>query len=133
MHSLDASLNNRPPFDPLLEQIAAYVADFQIASPEAYETARYCLMDSLGCAMLALNYSACTKLLGPVVADMVVPCGSRVPGTKFVLDPIAAAFNIGTLIRWLVSTTPGSPPNGVIPPTTWARSWPSLTSSADGT
>jgi 2-methylcitrate dehydratase len=101
MHSLDASLNNRPPFDPLLEQIAAYVADFQIASPEAYETARYCLMDSLGCAMLALNYSACTKLLGPVVADMVVPCGSRVPGTKFVLDPIAAAFNIGTLIRWL--------------------------------
>jgi 2-methylcitrate dehydratase len=93
--------NNRPSFDPLLEQIAAYVADFQIASAEAYETARYCLMDSLGCAMLALNYPACTKLLGPVVTDTVVPCGSRVPGTRFELDPVTAAFNIGTLIRWL--------------------------------
>ena len=101
MHAPEIPLNGRQPFDPLLEQIATYVADFQIASAEAYDTARHCLMDSLGCAMLALNYPACTKLLGPVVPDTVVPCGSRVPGTRFELDPVTAAFNIGTLIRWL--------------------------------
>src|SRR5438128_5274009 len=58
-------------------------------------------MDSLGCALLALNFPACTKLLGPIVPGTVVPHGSRVPGTNFQLDPITAAFNIGTLIRWL--------------------------------
>src|SRR5437899_1787655 len=101
MHAPEIPLNGRQPFDPLLEQIATYAADFQIASAEAYDTARYCLMDSLGCAMLALNYPACTKLLGPVVPDTIVPCGCRVPGTRFELDPVTAAFNIGTLIRWL--------------------------------
>src|SRR4029077_8576697 len=101
MHPREIPLNGRPAFDPLLEQIAAYVADFQISSPEAYDTARYCLMDSLGCALLALNYPACTRLLGPVVPGTVVPLGSRVPGTRFELDPVTGAFNIGTLIRWL--------------------------------
>ncbi len=93
--------NIRPPFDPLLEQIAAYAFDGQIGSAEAFEAARHCLMDTLGCALLALNYPACTKLLGPVVAGTSVPGGSRVPGTKLELDPVTAAFNIGTLIRWL--------------------------------
>jgi len=84
-----------------LEQIAAYAFDGQIGSAEAFEAARHCLMDTLGCALLALNYPACTKLLGPVVAGTSVPGGSRVPGTKLELDPVTAAFNIGTLIRWL--------------------------------
>src|SRR5205823_2860081 len=101
MQASETPLNIRPPFDQLLEQIAAYVSQAQIASEEAYETARYCLMDTLGCALLALKYPACTKLLGPVVPDTVVPLGSRVPGTRFELDPVTAAFNIGTLIRWL--------------------------------
>jgi len=94
-------LNLRPPFDPLLQQIADYSISLQINSAGAYETARYCLMDSLGCALLALNYPACTKLLGPIVPGTVVPNGSRVPGTNYELDPVAAAFNIGALVRWL--------------------------------
>src|SRR6266704_6806247 len=101
MHGSESPSNIRPPFDPLLAQIAAYVSQAQINSEEAYETARYCLMDTLGCALLALNYPACTKLLGPVVDGSSVPGGSRVPGTKLELDPVTAAFNIGTLIRWL--------------------------------
>src|SRR5205814_2325510 len=88
-------------FDPLLVAIADYVVDFPIESAEAYQTARFCLMDSLGCALLALNFPACTKLLGPIVPGTVVPNGSRVPGTAFELDPVTAAFNIGALIRWL--------------------------------
>src|SRR6516164_2079423 len=99
MHSPD--LNLRPPFDPILQQIADYTISAQINSAEAYDTARYCLMDSLGCALLALNYPACTKLLGPIVPGTVVPNGSRVPGTPFELDPVQAAFNIGSMIRWL--------------------------------
>jgi 2-methylcitrate dehydratase len=99
MHTLD--FNVRPAFDPLIEQIADYAISTRIDSAEAYDTSRYCLMDSLGCAMLALNYPACTKLLGPVVPGSVVPNGSRVPGTNYELDPITAAFNIGTLVRWL--------------------------------
>src|SRR5947209_16153420 len=101
MHHADSPLNIRPPFDPLLQEIAAYVDKGVIDSEEAFETARYCLMDSLGCGLLALNYPACTKLLGPVVPGTVVPNGSRVPGTSFVLDPIMAAFNVGTMVRWL--------------------------------
>jgi 2-methylcitrate dehydratase len=99
MHTPD--LNVRPAFDPLLQQIADYTIFPQINSAEAYDTARYCLMDSLGCALLALNYPACTKLLGPIVPGTVVPNGSRVPGTNYQLDPVTAAFNIGTLVRWL--------------------------------
>src|ERR1043165_3430381 len=99
MHSTDANI--RPPFDSLLEEIADYVVSAKIESVEAYDTARYCLMDSMGCALLALNYPACTKLLGPVVPGTVVPNGSRVPGTNYELDPVTGAFNIGALIRWL--------------------------------
>src|SRR5260221_4536117 len=88
-------------FDPLLEQIADYIAAAPTASVEAFVTARYCLMDTLGCGLLALNYPACVKLLGPVVPETKVPNGSRVPGTRFELDPVTAAFNIGTMIRWL--------------------------------
>ncbi len=91
----------RPEPDHELTDIADYVADFEIASSLAYETARYCLMDALGCAMLALNFPECAKLLGPTVPGTVVPNGSRVPGTPFVLDPVTAAFDLGALIRWL--------------------------------
>lgn len=88
-------------YDPLLKTIADYVTDYSISVEDAYQTARLCLADSLGCAILALKYKACTKLLGPVVPETIVPNGSRVPGTSYVLDPIRAAFNIGTMIRWL--------------------------------
>ena len=81
--------------------IADYVLDYKIKTKEAYNTARLCLMDSIGCAILALQFPECTKLLGPVVKNTRVPNGSRVPGTSFELDPITAAFNIGLLIRWL--------------------------------
>lgn len=87
--------------DPILKDIATYVTDYTISSDAAYETAGLCLADSLGCAILALQFKACTKLLGPVVPGTVVPNGSRVPGTSYVLDPIRAAFNIGTMVRWL--------------------------------
>lgn len=101
MHVSDNALNVRPPFDPLLTQIADYVCGHVVNSTEAYDTARYCLLDTIGCGLLALNYPACTKLLGPTVPGTVVPNGARVPGTNYVLDPVTAAFNIGTLVRWL--------------------------------
>jgi len=84
-----------------IEALAGYAVQERAGGEEARATARYCLADALGCAMLALNYPACTKLLGPQVPGTVVPDGSRVPGTDFVLEPVAAAFNIGTMIRWL--------------------------------
>jgi 2-methylcitrate dehydratase len=93
--------NVRPKPDKVLTDIADYVADGRIASKEAYNTARLCLMDTLGCGLEALEYSACTKLLGPIVPGSIVPNGARVPGTPHQLDPVAAAFNIGTMIRWL--------------------------------
>ncbi|HEX5222849.1 MAG TPA: bifunctional 2-methylcitrate dehydratase/aconitate hydratase [Verrucomicrobiae bacterium] len=99
--SAHPSTAGRPPFDPLLQQIADYVCDFNSPGGEALGTARYCLIDTLGCGLLALKYPACTKLLGPVVPGTIVPQGARVPGTNFVLDPVTAAFNIGTLVRWL--------------------------------
>ena len=99
--ALHISTTNRPPFDPLLCQIADYICDYNSPSAEALNTARYCLLDTLGCGLLALKYPACTKLLGPVVPGTIVPNGARVPGTNYVLDPVAAAFNIGTLGRWL--------------------------------
>lgn len=91
----------RPNPDQELVDIAQYVAHYEIQSEEAYETARYCLMDSLACALLALQFKECTKLLGPIVPGTIVPNGARVPGTQFVLDPVKAAFDIGTMIRWL--------------------------------
>jgi 2-methylcitrate dehydratase len=91
----------RPQPDKVLSDIADYATRYEVASAEAYETARYCLMDTLGCGLEALAYPACTKLLGPLVPGTVVPNGAKVPGTQFQLDPVQAAFNIGTMIRWL--------------------------------
>jgi 2-methylcitrate dehydratase len=93
--------NTRPAPDQVLVDIVDYVLDYQINSPLAYDTARNCLIDTLGCGLEALEYPACTKLLGPVVPGTVVPHGAKVPGTQFQLDPVQAAFNIGTMIRWL--------------------------------
>jgi 2-methylcitrate dehydratase len=87
--------------DQVLSDIADYVRDYRIDSDIAYETARHCLIDTLGCGLEALEYPACTKLLGPIVPGTVVPHGARVPGTPHQLDPVQAAFNIGTMIRWL--------------------------------
>lgn len=87
--------------DPTLIALSDYVANTKIKSEKAYETARLCLADSLGCAILSLNYPECTKLLGPIIPDTTVPFGSAIPGTNLTLDPIRAAFNIGTMIRWL--------------------------------
>jgi 2-methylcitrate dehydratase len=91
----------RPEADPELRAIADYVTEFRIDSAEAYATAHYCLLDTLGCGFEALTYPACTKLLGPVVPGTIVPQGARVPGTSYQLDPVQAAFNLGTMIRWL--------------------------------
>ncbi len=94
-------MTSPPQPDALLIDIADYVVDYKIASDEAIRTARYCLMDSLGCALLALKYPACTKLLGPVVPGGIMPGGARVPGTDYELDPVQAAFTLGAMIRWL--------------------------------
>jgi len=93
--------NVRPEPDRVLVDIANYAHDYEIKSAEAYETSRYCLIDTLGCGLEALGYPACTKLLGPIVPGTIVPHGARVPGTQFQLDPVQAAFNIGAMIRWL--------------------------------
>jgi 2-methylcitrate dehydratase len=99
---MSAPLSNvRPAPDKVLADIADYAARYEVKSAEAYETARYCLMDTLGCGFEALEYPACTKLLGPIVKGTVVPNGARVPGTQFQLDPVQAAFNLGAMIRWL--------------------------------
>ena len=93
--------NERPAPDGVLVDIADYVLNYRVDSSLAYETARNCLIDTLGCGLEALEYPACTKLLGPIVPGTVVPNGAKVPGTPYQLDPVQAAFNIGTMIRWL--------------------------------
>lgn len=93
--------NVRPDPDQPIVDIADYVLNHDIKSSEAYNTARLCLMDTLGCGFEALSYPACTKLLGPIVPGTIVPNGAKVPGTSFQLDPVQAAFNIGAMIRWL--------------------------------
>lgn len=93
--------NVRPPFDQVLIDIVDYVRDYKISSSLAYETARYCLLDTLGCGLQALDFPACTKLLGPVVPGLTMKNGTRVPGTSYELDPVQGAFNIGAMIRWL--------------------------------
>jgi 2-methylcitrate dehydratase len=98
---MSAISNVRPDPDPILVDIARYARDAVIDSSEAYSTARLCLIDTLGCGLEALGYPACTKLLGPIVPGTVVPNGAKVPGTPYQLDPVQAAFNIGTMIRWL--------------------------------
>src|SRR5436190_6693406 len=99
---MSAAINNaRPKPDRVLVDIADYVTQYEIASKEALDTARHCLIDTLGCGFEALSYPACTKLLGPIVPGTVVPNGAKVPGTSFQLDPVQAAFNIGSMVRWL--------------------------------
>ncbi|MGV3619936.1 MAG: bifunctional 2-methylcitrate dehydratase/aconitate hydratase [Archangium sp.] len=92
---------NRPPFDSVIVDIVDYVLKNETPSALALETARNCLIDTLGCGLEALEYPACTKLLGPVVPGTVVPNGAKVPGTNYQLDPIQAAFNLGVMVRWL--------------------------------
>ncbi|RJS93323.1 bifunctional 2-methylcitrate dehydratase/aconitate hydratase [Salinisphaera sp. Q1T1-3] len=91
----------RVDFDEVIRRIADYVCDGDIESAEALETARYCLIDTIGCGLQALSYPACTKLMGPVVPGAEIADGARVPGTSYRLDPVTAAFNIGCMIRWL--------------------------------
>lgn len=93
--------NVKPDYDQVLRDIADYVLNKKIDSVVAYETARLCLMDTLGCGILALNFAECTKLMGPIVPGATLSGGARVPGTSYELDPVQAAFNIGTMIRWL--------------------------------
>ena len=90
-----------PGTDNVIARIADYAVNYQPDSELALDTARLCLMDSIGCALLAMDYPACTKLLGPDVEGMIVPNGARVPGTRHQLDPVKAAFDIGAAIRWL--------------------------------
>jgi 2-methylcitrate dehydratase len=97
----DVKSAERPAPDHILTAIADYVLNFEIKSELAYETAAYCLMDTLACGFQALKYPACTKLMGPVVPGATLTNGARVPGTAYELDPINAAFNIGAMIRWL--------------------------------
>ncbi|KGW46384.1 mmgE/PrpD family protein [Burkholderia pseudomallei MSHR684] len=93
--------NVRPAPDSVLVEIADYALNHRIDSALALETARHCLIDTLGCGLEALSYPACTKLLGPIVPGTIVPHGAKVPGTSLQLDPVQAAFNIGAAIRWL--------------------------------
>ena len=101
MSEHDLRSAQRPPPDAALVAIASYARDYTVASAAAYDTARYCLMDTLACGLQALKYPACRKLLGPVVQGAVMPGGARVPGTSYELEPVQAAFNIGAMVRWL--------------------------------
>jgi len=94
-------VNERPDYDHVLQEIADYVLTYRIDSEEAWDTARNCLIDTLGCGLLALRFPECTKHLGPLVEGTLVPHGSRVPGTQFRLDPVKAAWDIGCIVRWL--------------------------------
>src|SRR3954451_24049882 len=100
MHA-DVAAVTRPVPDQLLVDIANYVTGDTTFTPEAYNTARHCLMDTIGCGLLALEFPACRKHLGPVVTGASLPNGARVPGTSFELEPVHAAFNIGCMNRWL--------------------------------
>ena len=102
MSHYDLTSALRPEPDAILQQIADYVFDLdRITGDNAMDTARLCLMDTLGCGLLALNYPACVKMLGPVVPGATMQGGARVPGTSYELDPVQAAFNIGAMVRWL--------------------------------
>ncbi len=121
---MSAQINNiRPEFDREIVDIVDYVMNYEISSRVAYDTAHYCLLDTLGCGLEALEYPACKKLLGPIVPGTVVPNGVRVPGTQFQLDPVQAAFNIGAMIRWLDFNDTGWRRSGAILPTTSAAFW----------
>jgi len=99
--SANVDLNNRPDYDQVLQDIADYVLTYTVTSPEALNTARHCLADTLGCGLLALGFAECAKHLGPIVEGTEVPFGARVPGTGFRLDPVKAAWDIGCIVRWL--------------------------------
>ena len=99
--SSNVDQNLRPDYDAEIQAIADYVLKYRVDSPEAWDTARNCLMDTLGCGLLALRFPECTKHLGPLVEGTVVPHGARVPGTSFRLDPVKAAWDIGCIVRWL--------------------------------
>lgn len=99
--SANADQNLRPDYDQVIQDIADYVLNYQVQSGEAWQTARHCFMDTIGCGLLALRFPECTKHLGPIVEGTVVPHGARVPGTQFRLDPVKAAWDIGCIIRWL--------------------------------
>ncbi len=101
MSASNAAANVRPPPDAELVAIADYVCGVEIDSAEAYDTARHCLMDALGCGFLALRFPECAKHIGPLVPGTVTPNGARVPGTSHQLDPVKAAWDIGCMIRWL--------------------------------
>src|SRR5438876_9840909 len=127
--SVAASISNvRPEPDKVLVDIADYVVKYKVTSKLAYETARNCAIDTLGCGLEALEHPACTKLLGPIVPGTVVPNGAKVPGTQFQLGPVQAAFNIGAMIRWLDFTDtwlaaewghPSDNPGGILATADW--------------
>jgi 2-methylcitrate dehydratase len=99
--SANVDLNARPDYDRVLQGIADYVLGYRVDSTEALDTARNCLMDTLGCGLLALRFPECAKHLGPIVEGTLVPHGARVPGTSWRLDPVKAAWDIGCIVRWL--------------------------------
>ena len=96
-----AERTDRPDYDAEIQRIADYVINYQVTSEQAWETARHCLADTIGCGILALRFPECTKHLGPLVANTQVPNGARVPGTSYCLDPVKAAWDIGCIVRWL--------------------------------
>ncbi|MBF8739382.1 2-methylcitrate dehydratase [Pseudomonas putida] len=100
-YSGNVDLNARPDYDRVLQTLADYALTYRVESAEALDTARNCLMDTLGCGLLALRFPECTKLLGPQVEGTFVPNGARVPGTAYRLDPVKAAWDIGCTVRWL--------------------------------
>jgi 2-methylcitrate dehydratase len=100
-HAHNVDLNNRPDPDKVLTDIADYVTQYKVTSEEAMRTARYCLMDTLACGIMALKFPACTKMLGPVIPGTTVPHAVKVPGTKHEVDPVKGAFDIGCMVRWL--------------------------------
>lgn len=99
--SANVDLNTRPDYDQVLQTLTDYVLGYRVDCAEALNTARYCLMDTLGCGLLALRFPECTKHLGPLVEGTLVPHGARVPGTSYRLDPVKAAWDIGCIVRWL--------------------------------
>ena len=99
--SLNFDQNDRPEYDSVIKKIAEYVLNYNVKTEDAIETAKNCLIDSIGCGLLALKFPACTKHLGPMVEGTTVPFGVRVPGTNYSLDPLKGAWDIGCIIRWL--------------------------------
>lgn len=118
------NLNSRPTPDDVLVEIADYVCSYEISDPGAYRMARLCLMDAMGCAIKALKFEECTRLLGPVVPGALFTGGARVPGTSFVLDPVSAAFNMATMIRWRTLMMRLPPLKGATHPITSERCSP---------